>query len=241
MNIIFGIRAVLEAIKANQEIDKILVNNKLSGELAGELFAEVRKNNIFVQNVPAEKINSITKSNHQGVVAYISPIQYSDIETVIQNLQESKKNPLFVILDQITDVRNFGAIARTCECANVDAIIIPKHGSVRITEDAIKTSAGALFNIPVCRVNNLTDAVFLLKQYDIRIVAVTEKTNNEIYTCDLTQATALIFGSEDLGISKQLLKNSDTQVKIPMFGKTDSLNVSVSAAIAVYECVRQRK
>lgn len=237
---IFGIRTILEAIRAKKEIDKILLSDKLSGELAAELFREIRANNIPTQNVPIEKINKITTKNHQGVVAYISPLKYFEIEEIINNLSEQNKNPFFVILDGITDVRNFGAIARTCECAGVNAIILPKHGSVRITEDAIKCSAGALFNIPVCRVDNLTDTVLLFKQYDIQIVAATEKSTKQIYDCDFKKATAIVLGSEDLGISKQLLKNSDEQIKIPLFGKTKSLNVSVSTAIVVYELVRQR-
>ncbi|MDR2835611.1 MAG: 23S rRNA (guanosine(2251)-2'-O)-methyltransferase RlmB [Bacteroidales bacterium] len=239
-NYIFGIRTVLEAIKAGKEIDKIIVSSDIKGILINELFAEIKKQKINFQYVPIEKINKITKNNHQGVIAYISPIQYYNLEEVLETLAENDIVPLFIILDQITDVRNFGAITRTCECANINAIIIPKQGSVRITEDAIKTSAGALFNMPVCQVDNLTDTVLLLKQYNYQIVAATEKTDTLIYDCDFTKPTAIIMGSEEFGISKQLLKNSDSIVKIPIFGKTESLNVSVSTAIVIYEAIRQR-
>ena len=239
-NYIFGIRPVLEAVKSGQEIDKVLVSKTFIGELSGELFKELRKNNITIQYVPVEKLNKITNKNHQGVVAYISPIVYEDVETIVTKSFEEGKTPLVVILDSITDVRNFGAIARTCECAGVDTIIIPAKNSVRISEDAIKTSAGALFNIPICRVDNLIDAVLLLQQMGLRIFAATEKAHNNIYIHDFNQPLALIFGSEEFGISNQLLKRTDDMLKIPMSGKTESLNVSVSAAIAVYEVIRQR-
>ena len=237
---IFGIRTVLEAIRAGKSIDKILIYSKLKGELSGELFKELRDKKIFTQNVPIEKINNITNKNHQGVIAYISPIEYSDIELIINKCKEKDKVPLILILDGITDVRNFGAIARSCECCGVDAIIIPKHGSVRVTEDAIKTSAGALFNIPVCLADNLTDIVLLLKQYEIQIISTNENSDKNIYDINFKIATAIILGSEDSGISKQLLKQSDYCVKIPMLGKTESLNVSVSAGICIYEAIRQR-
>lgn len=239
-SIIFGIRPILEAINAGKNIDKILISEKLIGELSKELFAEIRNNKITTQYVPPEKINKITNKNHQGVVAYISPIEYFDIEKIIIDSKNNDKNTLFLILDGITDVRNFGAIARTCECAGVNAIIVPKYGSVKINEEAIKTSAGALFNIPVSKVDNLTDTVYLLKQYDIQIVAASEKATNEIYDCNFSKSTAIVLGSEGLGISKQLLKNADIIAKIPIFGKTNSLNVSVSAAIFLYESIRQR-
>ncbi len=239
-NFIFGIRPVLEAIKAEKEIDKVLVAKNLIGELAGELFTELRKRNIPIQYVPVEKIGKITNRNHQGVVAYISPVSYHDIEDVVADIFEKGETPLIVILDSITDVRNFGAIARTCECAGVHAIVIPESNSARISEDAIKTSAGALFNIPVSRVSNLTDTVLLLQQMGLLVLASTEKAYNTIYGHDLKQPVAIVLGSEDLGISKQLLKRVDHLVKIPMFGKTESLNVSVSAAVVVYEAIRQR-
>jgi len=241
-NYIFGIRPILEALKSgnSSSIDKILVSKTLTGELASELFKELRKNNINIQYVPVEKINTITNKNHQGVLAYISPIEYQDIETVVSKTFETGRLPLIVILDSITDVRNFGAIARSCECAGVNAIIIPSRNNAKINEDAIKTSSGALFNIPVCKVDNLVDSILLLQQMGLTVFAVSEKTNTLIYDENFTQPTALIFGSEDTGISNQLLKRANNTVKIPMTGKTESLNVSVSAAIAIYEVIRQR-
>jgi len=239
-NFIFGLRPVYEAIKAGQEIDKVLIKNNLTGELSGELVTEMRKAGVQVQYVPVEKLDKICSKNHQGVIAYISPVAYYDIEEVVTAVFEAGSVPLVVILDSITDVRNFGAIARTCECAGVDAIVIPSSNSVRITEDAIKTSAGALYNIPVCKVANLVDCVLLLTQLGLEVVAISEKSNESIYETDFKVPLALILGSEDTGISNQLLKRASKKTKIPMFGKTESLNVSVSAAIAVYEAIRQR-
>ncbi len=239
-NIVFGIRPILEAIRAGKNIDKILISEKLIGELSKELFAEIRNNKITTQYVPPEKINKLCTKNHQGVIAYISPIEYYDIEKLIQQSKEEGKNILLVVLDGVTDVRNFGAIARSCECAAVTGIILPKHGSVKINDEAIKTSAGALFNIPVSKVDNLTDTVYLLKQYDIQIVAANEKADKIIYDCDFKKDTAVILGSENIGISKQLLKNADILAKIPIQGKTNSLNVSVSAAVFLFESIRQR-
>ncbi|MDD3858787.1 MAG: 23S rRNA (guanosine(2251)-2'-O)-methyltransferase RlmB [Bacteroidales bacterium] len=239
-NNIFGLRPVIEAIKAGKEIDKIFVKNGLNGVLATELFREIKQRNISMQYVPLEKLDKLSNKNHQGVVAVISPVAYHDLEEVVERSLESGKVPLLVILDNITDVRNFGAIARTCECAGVDAIIIPVANSVRITEDAIKTSAGALYNIPVCRVDNIIDAILLLQQLGIEVVAISEKSERMIYETDLKGPTALILGSEESGISYSVLKRANIKAKIPMFGKTESLNVSVSAAIGVYEVIRQR-
>ncbi|MDD3739873.1 MAG: 23S rRNA (guanosine(2251)-2'-O)-methyltransferase RlmB [Bacteroidales bacterium] len=239
-NNIFGLRPVIEAIKAGKEIDKIFVKNGLNGVLATELFREIKQRNISMQYVPLEKLDKLSNKNHQGVVAVISPVAYHDLEEVVEKSLESGKVPLLVILDNITDVRNFGAIARTCECAGVDAIIIPVANSVRITEDAIKTSAGALYNIPVCRVDNIIDAILLLQQLGIEVVAISEKSERMIYETDLKGPTALILGSEESGISYSVLKRANIKAKIPMFGKTESLNVSVSAAIGVYEVIRQR-
>lgn len=239
-NFIFGLRPVIEAVKADKNIDKVLVTKSLTGELAGELFKELRKRDITIQYVPIEKINKYTDKNHQGVIAFVSPVSYHNTEDVINSVMEEGKTPLVVILDSITDVRNFGAIARTCECAGVHAIIIPSKNSVRISEDAIKTSAGALFNIPICKEDNLVDAIMLLQQMDIFVFAATEKAYDNIYDHDLTRPTAIVLGSEDIGISKPVLKRSDKLVKIPMYGKTESLNVSVSAAVVIYEAIRQR-
>lgn len=239
-NYIFGLRPVLEAVKAEKEIDKIMVRNSLGGELATETLTEIRKKGIQIQYVPQERLDKVCKLNHQGIIAFVSPVTYKNLEETLSSCIENGKIPLVVILDGITDVRNFGAIARTCECAGADAIVIPSSGSVRITEDAIKTSAGALYNIPVCKENNLVDTILLLNQMGIETIAVTEKAERLIYELDLTTPCALILGAEDKGISQSLIKRSDKKAKIPMNGKTESLNVSVSAALAVYEAVRQR-
>ncbi|HNQ68017.1 MAG TPA: 23S rRNA (guanosine(2251)-2'-O)-methyltransferase RlmB [Bacteroidales bacterium] len=239
-NNIFGLRPVIEAIKAGKEIDKVFLKNGLNGVLATELFHEIKKRNISMQYVPLEKLDKLCNKNHQGVIAVISPVSYYDLEEIVEKSLNSGKVPLLVILDNITDVRNFGAIARTCECAGVDAIIIPMSNSVRITEDAIKTSAGALYNIPVCRVENIIDAILLLQQVDIEIIAISEKSERMIYETDLKGPVALILGSEESGISSSVLKRANIRSKIPMFGKTESLNVSVSTAVGVYEVIRQR-
>jgi len=237
---IFGIRPVLEAINAGQEIDKVLVRQNMTGDLSVELMAALRRNKINIQYVPAEKLDKITKRNHQGVVAYISPVSYHNLENIVMSAFDEGRTPIVVILDGITDVRNFGAIARTCECAGVTAIVIPETNSARITEDAIKTSAGALYNIPVCREKNLVDSVLFLQQSGFKVYAATEKTENVIYNEDFSHPTAIIMGAEDVGVSKTMQKRADKLVKIPMYGKTESLNVSVSTAVVVYEIVRQQ-
>ena len=237
---IFGIRPVLEAIRAGKEIDRVLVRQNMTGDLSVELMAELRRNKLNIQYVPAEKLDKITNRNHQGVVAYISPVSYQNLENVVMAAFDEGRVPVVVILDGITDVRNFGAIARTCECAGVTAIVIPETNSVRISEDAIKTSAGALYNIPVCRVKNLVDAVLFLQQSGFTVMAATEKTENIVYKEDFSAPVAIVMGAEDVGVSKTLQKRADRLVKIPMYGKTESLNVSVSTAIVVYEIVRQR-
>jgi 23S rRNA (guanosine2251-2'-O)-methyltransferase len=238
---IFGIRPVLEAIKSGKEVDKIMVKNQLTGSLVGELMTEARKKNIRVQYVPGEKIDQITKANNQGVVAYLAPISYHDTEDLVTDLLEKEITPLLIILDGITDVRNFGAIARTAECLGADALIIPSDNSVRITEDAIKTSAGALYNIPVCRETNLVDTVLLLQQMGVKVIAASEKASGIIDDVDFTQSVAIVLGAEDKGVSASVLKRVDQVCKIPMSGKTESLNVSVSAGMFIYEVMRQRK
>ncbi|MDD4149083.1 MAG: 23S rRNA (guanosine(2251)-2'-O)-methyltransferase RlmB [Bacteroidales bacterium] len=238
---IFGIRPVIEAIKSGKQIDKLFVKHQLSGSLVGELMAEARKHDIKVQYVPTEKIDKISKGNNQGVVAYLSPISYQDIEDVVASVFEAGRVPLVLILDGITDVRNFGAIARTAECLGADAIIIPSDNSVSITEDAIKTSAGALYNIPVCKGANLVDVILLLKQLGLYVIAANEKVTDLVYDVDCKQPLAIVVGSEDKGVSTQVLRRVDKVVKIPMSGKTESLNVSVSAGMFIYEVFRQRQ
>lgn len=237
---IFGIRAVMEAIEAGRNIDKVLVKKDLSGDLANELFTLMRENRIVAQRVPLQKIDRITRKNHQGVVALLSAVTYHSLENLVPMLFEEGCIPFIVVLDQITDVRNFGAIARTCECAGVDAIVIPRHGSVSVQADAVKTSAGALNHIPVCRERNTFSAVRYLKESGFNVVAVTEKTDKIYTSADFTVPTALVMGAEDTGISADVMNLCDTKVAIPMFGNIGSLNVSVAAGVMIYEVVRQR-
>ena len=237
---IFGIRAVAEAISAGKEVDKILIRKDLSGELAGELFTLIKGSDIVVQRVPQEKLNSITRKNHQGVIAFISPINYQPIEEIVASLYEQGKVPFVLVLDHLTDVRNFGAIARTAECAGVDAIIIPSKGSVSVTADAVKTSAGALMNIPVCRVASLYNTVKYLKSSGLQVLGASEKATKNYTDADMTLPLALVMGAEDKGISTEILSLVDTSVSLPQYGKIASLNVSVAAGVMIYEVLRQR-
>lgn len=237
---IFGIRAVMEAITAGKDIDRVYIRKDLSGELASELFDLIRTHHIVTQRVPVERINRITRKNHQGVVARMSAVTYDSLDRLIPGLYEAGVLPFVVVLDGVTDVRNFGAIARTCECAGADAIVIPVHDSVSVSADAVKTSAGALHHLPVCRESSVLSAVKQLKESGYQIVAVTEKADINYTRADYTTPVALVLGAEDKGISPEVLRVADTFVSIPMFGKIGSLNVSVAAGVTIYEVVRQR-
>ena len=239
-NLIFGMRAVIEALDAGKEIEKILLQKGLSNELYNQLRQALRGQTIPLQFVPPEKLKRITDKNHQGVVAYLTEITYYSAEDLLTNLFEKGKTPLLLILDRITDVRNFGAIARSAECAGVDFIIIPSRGAAQINGDAIKTSAGALHRIPVCREDNLKNTIDYLKESGLQIVACHEKTEQLFFEADFKKPSAIIMGSEENGISGEYIKRSDCQVKIPMPGKTASLNVSVATGIVLFEAVRQR-
>ncbi len=240
-NIIYGLRAVIEAIEGGRDIERILVSQNLQGPLAKELMELIKVHDISFQKVKPERINWVTKNNHQGVVAYMPPIEYQDIEKVVESVTETGKTPFLLVLDGITDVRNFGAIARTAECAGVDAIVLPEKGSVSVTADAIKTSAGALFRVPVCRVKKLYYVLRYLKGKDFSLVAATEKGGDDYKNVDYSVPVALIMGSEGKGVSPQLLKLTDSQVFIPVLGEIGSLNVSVAAGVLMYEVVRARK
>ena len=240
-NFIFGIRPIIEAIDSNKTIDKIFIQKGLHNELFSELWKLIRLRRINYKHVPLEKINRLTKKNHQGVVAFLSPVDFFNIENVIPLLYESGKNPLILILDRITDVRNFGAIARTAECLGADVILIPEKNFASINADAIKTSAGALLNIKVCRTWNLQNAIDFIKNCGIQIVSCTEKTDKTIYDANYCNPTAIILGSEEDGISKELLHASDEKVKIPMVGKIKSLNVSVAAGVILNHVLKQRE
>src|SRR5690606_19470036 len=237
---IFGIRAVIEAINAGKDIESLFIQRGLAGGLISELKTALRENDIPSQQVPVEKLNRITAKNHQGVIAFISPVTYQKIEDIIPSIFEKGEVPLILILDQITDVRNFGAIVRTAECSGVHAIVIPKKGAAQINPDAVKTSAGALYKVPICRHDNLLHILRFLKDSGLQIVSCTEKTEDYIYKPDYTAPTAIIMGAEDEGISFELIRNSDYLTKIPMAGEIESLNVSVSAGIILYEALRQR-
>jgi 23S rRNA (guanosine2251-2'-O)-methyltransferase len=239
-NLIFGIRAVIEAINADKAIDRILLQKGLSNELFQQLRTALKGKDIPYQFVPPQKIARLTDKNHQGVIAYVAEVVYYNTEELLQEVFESGRTPLILILDRVTDVRNFGAVARSAECAGVDFIIIPSRGSAQINGDAIKTSAGALHRMKVCREDNLKDTIEYLKEYKIQIVACHEKTDKLMYDADLTQATAIIMGSEENGISGEYLKRSDIAVKIPMSGQIASLNVSVATGIVLFEVIRQR-
>lgn len=238
---IFGTRAVMEAIHAQKDIDKILVDKEVNNELVKELLALAKEEKINVVRVPEAKLNRITRKNHQGVVAHMSAIQYASLDNVIDECFSKGVAPLILVLDRITDVRNFGAMARTADCAGVHAIVIPEKGSAQINSDAVKTSAGALNHLPVCRVKNLYYTVKDLKKMGLNVVSVTEKTERLMYDADFSLPTALIMGSEEDGISQELMGISDEFVKIPLSGNIESLNVSVSAGVVVYEAIRQRR
>jgi 23S rRNA (guanosine2251-2'-O)-methyltransferase len=237
---VFGIRAVIEAIKAARDIETIYVQRGLSGELFTELKALLHGTLIPLSVVPIEKLNRMSQKNHQGVIAVISPITYQNIEDIIPAIYEKGETPLILVLDSVTDVRNMGAIARTAACAGVHAIVVPLKNAAQINADAIKTSAGALFNIPICRHNNLHKTCLFLQESGLQLVACTEKTNDLIYAPDYTVPVAIIMGSEDEGISNELLRVANHLAKIPMAGVIESLNVSVAAGIILYEAIRQR-
>ncbi len=237
---IFGLRAIIEAISAGQTIEKIYLQKELKGQLFSVLNALIKEHNISSSFVPIEKLNHLSKNqNHQGAVAKISAIDFHELEKIIA--ENKVKIPLYLLLDQITDVRNFGAILRTAECTGVNAIIIPSQGSAPLNADAIKTSAGAAFKIPICKVSHLLDAIYQLQAENIQIVAITEKTDNNIYQADFSKPTALIMGSEHKGISPAILKIVDAKAKLPLLGEIESLNVSVACGVALYEVVRQRQ
>ena len=239
-NYIFGIRAIIEAVNAGKTIDKLFIQKGLHNDLFAELWKLVRLKRINYKHVPLEKINRLTRKNHQGVFAFISPIDFHNIEDVVPSLYEQGKTPLILVLDRITDVRNFGAIARTAECAGVDAIIIPEQNAAAINADAIKTSAGALHKITVCRTWNLKLAIQFMKESGIQLVGCTEKTQDMMYKPDYTPPTAIIMGSEEDGVSPEFLKMCDARAKIPLAGKIASLNVSVATGVILYEAIRQR-
>ena len=238
---IFGIRTVIEAVQSGKNIDKIYIQKGLSGPLFMELLQIIGKRGYNLSYVPIEKLHKLSNGNHQGVVAKISPVKFRELEEVVQEiLEDDTKTPLFLLLDQITDARNFGAIIRTAECTGVHAIIVQNKGGAPVNADTVKTSAGAVFNIPLIKVSHIKDAIYYLQASGVKIVAASEKTDTSLYDVDFTQPTALVLGSEEKGVNPSVLKLADEKAKLPMYGSIASLNVSVACGAFLYEIVRQR-
>lgn len=237
---IFGLRPIMEAIEAGKTIDKIFLQNGLQGQIYADLKKLLGKHGLRANYVPVEKLNRFTRKNHQGVVAFISDVPFHKIEDILPQIFEEGKSPFLLILDRLTDVRNFGAICRTAECVGVDAIIIPEKGAAPINSDAIKTSAGAIYNIKICKEKNLAHTIDFLQQSGVAVFAASEKAQKLIYDVDFTEPCALVMGNEETGISKEVLHHSDEKIKLPIVGKTQSLNVSVACGAILYEAVRQK-
>lgn len=240
-HIIFGIHSVIEALKQNKDIEKINLLKDSDNPKLKEVEGLAKQNTVKISYVPIQKFKKFENLNHQGVIAYTSQIAYQDFETTIEAILETKDNPLFLLLDGVTDVRNLGAILRTAECTGVDAVILPKSGSAQVNNETIKTSAGAAFNISICKVDHLKDAIFYLKSSGIELVAATEKTDNSIYDLELNKPLAIIMGGEGEGIQSSILKMVDHRGKLPLMGEIESLNVSVACGVILYECVRQKQ
>jgi 23S rRNA (guanosine2251-2'-O)-methyltransferase len=237
---IFGTRAVMEAIRAGREIEKIYIQSGLSNDLIKELIQTAREFQAPYTFTPQEKLNRLSSKNHQGVICVLAAIQYASMDNLIAKAYEEGREPFLLLLDRITDVRNFGAIARTAECAGLDGIVIAEKGNAPMTADAVKTSAGALNHLPVCRSNDLRKTIQQLRENGIRVIVCTEKAAKFIYEADLNSPLALVMGSEEDGVSPELLRQADELVKIPMKGRVGSLNVSVAAGVAIYEAIRQK-
>ncbi len=239
MKEIYGLRPIIEAIKNEQEISRVFLDKNLGGNLFKQLKDLLIQKKIYYKYVPKERFNRYSDKNHQGAVAIVSPIKFLDLESILE--KESEDAKLFLLLDGVTDSRNLGAIIRTANAANIDALILPQTNTAPITEDTIKTSSGALFDVPICKVSHLKDAMFLLKAYDIQIVAGSEKESSSIYQVDFKKSTAIILGSEDIGISKSIIRMANVKASLPMLGSIESLNVSTTCGIMLYEVIRQRK
>lgn len=237
---IFGIRPILEALNSNRQIDKLFIQKDAQGELIQELLSEAKSAGVFAQRVPVEKLNRITRKNHQGAVAFISPVEFTDLNEVVTRAYENGEKPFVLLLDGITDVRNFGAISRTAEAAGVHALVIPQRGAASVNADAVKTSAGALFKIPVCKVTTIRSAIHDLQQFGIEVYGASEKAADYPYKIDLNKPVGLVMGNEESGLQDDVIRSCTGLVQIPMNGQIGSLNVSVAAGILMYEIVRQR-
>ena len=240
-NLIFGLHPVLEAVKSNKPIDKLYIQKGIASSKIDAILNDLDQEAVSVNYVPIEKLDRLIRSNHQGIIASISPISFKSLEEVVENLLETKKDPVFIILDQVSDVRNFGAILRTAECTGVDAVIIQKKGGAPVSGDTVKASAGAIFNLAICKVDHIKDAIFYLQGSGIKTIAATEKTSQTIYDTDLTGPLAIIMGSEGKGVSKSVLSLVDQSASLPVLGKINSLNVSVACGVFLYEMIRQRR
>ena len=238
--IIFGIRAIIEAVDSNKSINKVFIQRGLNNKNGFELIKKLNSKSIEISYVPIEKLNRLTPKNHQGAVATISPIKFLNIQDLSELIESKQKELSVLILDQLSDVRNFGAIVRTAECSGVDCIIIQSSGSAPVNGDTIKTSSGAIFNVPICKVSHIKDAIFLLKQHEIKIYGASEKSETDLYQTNFGKKQAIIMGSEGKGLSNSVIKLCDSLIKIPLLGKIESLNVSVACGAILYELVRQK-
>lgn len=239
--VIFGIRAIIEAINSGSTISKVYLQKDLKGNLFSELNGLIKKEGLTTSMVPVEKLDRLSKhKNHQGAVAQISPVAFHDLDALIEKTLATEEVPLFLVLDQLSDVRNFGAIIRTAECTGVHGIIVQKNGSAPVNAETIKTSAGAAFKVPICKVDHIKDALYILQAADIKTVAATEKTDNHVYAIDCKQPLAIIMGSEHRGVNPSVLKMVDHKAKLPLLGAIESLNVSVACGAFLYETIRQR-
>ena len=236
----FGIRAIIEAIDSNKSINKVFIQRGLNNKNGFELIKKLNSKSIEISYVPIEKLNRLTPKNHQGAVATISPIKFLNIQDLSELIESKQKELSLLILDQLSDVRNFGAIVRTAECSGVDCIIIQSSGSAPVNGDTIKTSSGAIFNVPICKVSHIKDAIFLLKQHEIKIYGASEKSETDLYQTNFGKKQAIIMGSEGKGLSNSVIKLCDSLIKIPLLGKIESLNVSVACGAILYELVRQK-
>lgn len=239
-NLIFGLHPVLEAVKSKKPIDKLYIQKGMDSSKIDAILNDLDQEAVSVNYVPIEKLDRLIRSNHQGIIASISPISFKSLEEVVEERLENKKDPVFIILDQVSDVRNFGAILRTAECTGVDAVIIQKKGGAPVSGDTVKASAGAIFNLAVCKVDHIKDAIFYLQGSGVKTIAATEKTSQTIYDTDLTGPLAIIMGSEGKGVSKSVLSLVDQSASLPVLGEINSLNVSVACGVFLYEMIRQR-
>ena len=238
-NLIFGIRPVVEAIEAGREIEKLYIRKGAEGQLMTELRDLCLRHRVRVQEVPVEKLNRLVRGNHQGVVAQIAAIAYVQLDDILERVPDDE-TPLVVVFDGVTDVRNFGAIARSAECAGAHGLIAPLKNSAPVNAEAIRASAGALTTIPVCRVGSIRNTLKTLQAEGFQVVAATEKSRKLLYDADLRRPTALVMGAEETGISKEVLKLCDDRLAMPLLGRIESLNVSAAAAVMLFEVVRQR-